>query len=124
MFIAWANDLGVKIYDTSSQQRITYINRPKDSPRPDMYLCRLFWKNDETLFIGWADSIKVGTIHVSLYLALMLCQVGTIKEKPRDTREGSTEKLPSRYVELIARFTTDFWICGLAPLGDNIVRRS
>ncbi len=28
LFIAWANDHGVKIYDTSTQQRITFIDRP------------------------------------------------------------------------------------------------
>lgn len=28
-FIAWANDSGVKIYDTTTKQRITFIERPK-----------------------------------------------------------------------------------------------
>lgn len=27
--IAWANDIGVKIYDTLAQRRIKYIERPK-----------------------------------------------------------------------------------------------
>jgi len=52
--IAWANDLvgvlfplrcrgfndslqGVKIYDTTSQTRITFIDRQPDSPRPDLF---------------------------------------------------------------------------------------
>ncbi|KAF8265127.1 hypothetical protein EI94DRAFT_1831406 [Lactarius quietus] len=35
--IAWANDVGVKIYDTASQSRITYIERQPDSPRPDLF---------------------------------------------------------------------------------------
>ena len=38
IFIAWANDIGVKLFDTSTQQRISYIDRPKGSPRPDMYV--------------------------------------------------------------------------------------
>lgn len=29
-FIAWANDLGIKVFDTTSQQRISYVDRPKD----------------------------------------------------------------------------------------------
>lgn len=29
-FIAWANDVGVKIYDNDIGQRITYIDRPKN----------------------------------------------------------------------------------------------
>jgi hypothetical protein len=35
IFIAWANDLGVKLYDMSAQQRISYIDRPKQAPRAD-----------------------------------------------------------------------------------------
>jgi hypothetical protein len=27
--IAWANDLGVKVYDTTVHQRIAYVERPK-----------------------------------------------------------------------------------------------
>jgi vacuolar protein sorting-associated protein 41 len=64
LFIAWANDIGVKIYDTSSNQRITYINRPKGSPRAHMHRCNLCWENDSTLLIGWADSIKIGQVKV------------------------------------------------------------
>ncbi|TFY56330.1 hypothetical protein EVJ58_g7708 [Rhodofomes roseus] len=32
---------GVKIYDTVSQTRITYIDRPPDSPRADLFKCTL-----------------------------------------------------------------------------------
>ena len=28
-FIAWANDLGVKVYDTTVNSRIAYVDRPK-----------------------------------------------------------------------------------------------
>lgn len=65
-FIAWANDTGVKIYDTQSNLRITYIDRPAGSPRPDLYKCRMVWKNDTTLLIGWADTIKVAVVEVKI----------------------------------------------------------
>lgn len=42
--IAWANDLGVKVYDTASHQRITFIERPKDSPRAELLRPHLVWK--------------------------------------------------------------------------------
>ena len=128
-FIAWANDVGVKVYDASINQRIAFIDRPKGrfetlfnfqlncivmndgickawafeivmkmvmkmmnmfmkilngmmmsdhadlnspsyssasssynafrSPRPDLYRCRLCWKDDNTLLIGWANYIRV-----------------------------------------------------------------
>ncbi|KAJ2966671.1 hypothetical protein NUW54_g13739 [Trametes sanguinea] len=50
--IAWANDLGVKIYDTHSQIRITFIERPADSPRADLFKCTLHWQDESTLLIG------------------------------------------------------------------------
>ena len=57
--IAWANDKGVKIFDTETNQRITYINRPAKSPRPDLYRCCLCWEADDILLIGWADRKSV-----------------------------------------------------------------
>lgn len=104
IFIAWANDLGVKLFDTSTQQRISYIDRPKGSPRPDMYRCRLAWKDDRTLLIGWADSVKVAVVKDNA--------------APRG-QAGSA--LPSRYCELVAMFTTDFYISGLASFDNDLV---
>ena len=93
IFIAWANDLGVKLFDTSTQQRISYIDRPKGSPRPDLYRCRLTWKDDNTLLIGWADSIKVAVIKDNV-----------------SARGQAGSQQPSRYCELIALFETDYFV--------------
>lgn len=60
--IAWANDTGVKIYDTSTHSRITYIERTAGSPRADLYKCRMCWKNDTTLLIAWADTVTVAMV--------------------------------------------------------------
>ena len=57
--IAWANDLGVKIYDLTSKQRITFIARDHSPDlRPELYRCNLCWKDDTTLLIGWGDTVK------------------------------------------------------------------
>jgi len=80
--IAWANDAvrshililfftlteeylyqGVKIYDHASQSRITFIDKPQDSPRADLFKCTLHWQDDSTLLIAWADLIKVVRDH-------------------------------------------------------------
>eukprot|EP01114_Cavostelium_apophysatum_P004970 TRINITY_DN1546_c0_g1_i1.p1 TRINITY_DN1546_c0_g1~~TRINITY_DN1546_c0_g1_i1.p1 ORF type:complete len:976 (-),score=258.51 TRINITY_DN1546_c0_g1_i1:28-2796(-) len=98
--IAWSNDLGVKIYDCDKGQRITYIDRPKGSPRADLFRCHLCWENEHTLLIGWADSIKIGLI------------------KERGT---SSSGLPDRYVEIGALFKTDYYISGIAPFADYLV---
>ncbi|KAL1412380.1 Vacuolar protein sorting-associated protein 41 [Vanrija albida] len=57
--IAWANDLGVKIYDRASGQRIGYIDRGAHAPRAELFKCTLKWKDDQTLVIGWAEFVKI-----------------------------------------------------------------
>lgn len=42
--IAWANDAGVKVYDAANDQRITFIERPRGSPRPELLLPHLVWQ--------------------------------------------------------------------------------
>lgn len=42
--VAWANDAGVKVYDTANDQRITFIEKPRGSPRPELLLPHLVWQ--------------------------------------------------------------------------------
>ncbi|KAK4705598.1 vacuolar protein sorting-associated protein 41, partial [Phenoliferia sp. Uapishka_3] len=103
-FIAWANDAGVRIYDTASAQRITYISRADDSPRADLFKCTLHWQDDHTLLIAWADFIKVAVV------------------KEREGKRGqlgvglATTEL---YVEVVSIFQVDCMISGVAPHGDS-----
>ncbi|OCH94458.1 vacuolar protein sorting-associated protein 41 [Obba rivulosa] len=96
--IAWANDLGVKIYDTVSQTRITFIDRPPDSPRADLFKCTLYWQDDSTLLIAWADHIKVARI----------------RARPRSTASPSANQ-PPLVVEITAVFQLDCMIAGIVP---------
>lgn len=113
-FIAWANDFvgslvvlfchrfiyaccvlqGVKIYDTQSQSRITFIDRPPDSPRADLFKCTLHWQDDTTLLIAWADHIKVARIR---------------------SRASASPKLSPWIVEVTAAFQLDCMISGILP---------
>ncbi|KAH9947191.1 vacuolar protein sorting-associated protein 41 [Amylocystis lapponica] len=95
--IAWANDLGVKIYDTVSQTRITFIDRPADSPRADLFKCTLQWQDDSTLLIAWADQIKVARI----------------RARPRSTTSAAGQ--PPFLVEITAVFQLDCMIAGIVP---------
>ncbi|KAI0075229.1 vacuolar assembling protein VPS41 [Panus rudis PR-1116 ss-1] len=99
--VAWANDLGVKIYDTVSQMRIIFIDRPPDSPRADLFKCTLHWQDDSTLLVAWADEIKVARIRTRPRIA-------TAAAKP-DTN------LPPLMVEITAVFQLDCMIAGIAP---------
>ncbi|PIL28149.1 hypothetical protein GSI_09686 [Ganoderma sinense ZZ0214-1] len=94
--IAWANDLGVKIYDTHSQSRITFIDRPADSPRADLFKCTLHWQDENTLLIGWADQIKVARV----------------RTRPRKSAASNLHPL---LVEITAVFQLDCMISGIVP---------
>ncbi|KAI8371458.1 uncharacterized protein BYT42DRAFT_594997 [Radiomyces spectabilis] len=101
-FIAWANDAGVKMYDTTTNLRITYIDRPEGSPRADLYKCRMCWKDDHTLLIGWADTVKIAVV----------------KDKPRHQIAPGQ---PAHYVEIVGMFQTDYIVCGIAPFNDTLL---
>ncbi|KPV76970.1 uncharacterized protein RHOBADRAFT_51945 [Rhodotorula graminis WP1] len=100
-FIAWASDAGVRIYDTATSQRITYIGRADDSPRADLFKCSLRWRDDRTLLIAWADVVKVAVV------------------KERESKRA-VPGLPSAtevYVEVTAIFQLDCMVSGIAAYG-------
>lgn len=87
---------GVKIYDTSTQQRIGYIDRGANAPRAELFKCTLRWKDDSTLIIAWADYIKI------------------VRIRNRSRPIGSA---PSLFVEMTAIYQVDCMISGLVPFG-------
>ncbi|KAJ7499555.1 vacuolar assembling protein VPS41 [Mycena latifolia] len=97
--IAWANDFGVKIYDTVSQTRITFIDRPPDSPRADLFKCTLHWQDDATLLIAWADHIKVARV----------------RARPRPNTSAASANLPPLLAEITLVLKVDCMIAGLVP---------
>ena len=99
-FIAWANDLGVKVYDCISRVRISYVSREDSAPRPDIYRCYLCWKDDSTLLIGWANMVKI------------CC----IRERP----QNDIRDLPRKYVEISHNVQLDFFVAGICPLKENL----
>ncbi|KAJ1744262.1 Vacuolar protein sorting-associated protein 41 [Coemansia sp. RSA 1086] len=113
--IAWACDEGVQIYNTDRGARISQIARPEGSPRPDLYLCRLHWKDDRTLLIGWANFV----------------QMVVLKERLQHREQQSSPALglvggegdsgPLLYAEVSVIFRTDFIVCGLALHRDSFL---
>ncbi|BDA42740.1 Vacuolar protein sorting-associated protein 41 homolog [Coccomyxa sp. Obi] len=99
--ISWANDLGVKVYDTTIHQRIAYIERPRSSLRHDKLQCHMFWEGDSLLHIGWADCVKVARMRP------VTASLG-----------GQTDSKHS--VQIVASFQMDYLIAGIAPFGEDI----
>jgi vacuolar protein sorting-associated protein 41 len=71
--IAWAVDAGVRLYSVVKGEKIAFVERARESPRADLFLCSLTWSNHhrrrrgdrvvgeeyEELLIGWADLVKI-----------------------------------------------------------------
>jgi hypothetical protein len=108
MFTNQLTTQGVKIYDTVSQTRITYIERQPDSPRPDLFKCTLYWQDDSTLLIAWADIIKVARM----------------RARPRTSTSSSSANLPPFLVEITAVFQLDCMIAGVLPLSSVMTDRN
>jgi len=61
--IAWANDAGVKLYDSAAHARIAFLERPGgEAPRADAFPTSLAWDGEATLIIGWADCVTVARV--------------------------------------------------------------
>ncbi|CAM6096608.1 unnamed protein product [Calypogeia fissa] len=101
--IAWANDAGVKVYDTATHQRITFIERPRGSPPAELLRPHLVWQDDVVLLIGWANYVKIAAV------------------RTKDARGQGWKGAGSKYVEIVAVFQTEYYISGLAPYGDSLV---
>ncbi|EGC37705.1 hypothetical protein DICPUDRAFT_149700 [Dictyostelium purpureum] len=100
IFIAWANDQGVKIYDTSTNTRIAHIPRKDGSPRGELYRCCLCWEKPNQLIIGWAKNVEVIQITEKV-----------------DMSTGSTIKI----AQIMNQFQTKYWISGIAPFAEELV---
>ncbi|KAK4492678.1 hypothetical protein RD792_003498 [Penstemon davidsonii] len=106
--IAWANDAGVKVYDAANDQRVTFIERPRGSPRPELLLPHLVWQDDTMLVIGWGTSVKIASIRTNQNKGAN----GTYKHIPLSSMNQ---------VDIVASFQTNYFISGLAPFGDSLV---
>lgn len=129
-YIAWGNDLGIKIYDVSQQQRIGFIKRPANAPRAEMFRCCLVWvdgkankqfntqrvgKNEQyhTLIIAWGQTINIVVLKERLVVANMSIAGGQQSAGPTFMRTFSTLHATG--------FAVDFYICGVAPYESNLI---
>jgi len=106
-FLAWADSQGVEVYDVSRRGRIAHIEKMSKNIRDDVYKCSLCWKDHQTLLIAWADYIQIGVV-----------KVRNQDRKPLGYGGG---ELPPLCVELTNVFKNDFFACGIAPFGSELV---
>ncbi|KAL0460607.1 UNVERIFIED_CONTAM: Vacuolar protein sorting-associated protein 41 [Sesamum latifolium] len=106
--IAWANDAGVKVYDAANDQRVTFIERPRGSPRPELLLPHLVWQDDTVLVIGWGTSVKIVSIRSN-------------QNKGANGTYKNIQMSSMNQVDIVASFQTTYFISGIAPFGDSLV---
>ncbi|KAJ2803540.1 Vacuolar protein sorting-associated protein 41 [Coemansia guatemalensis] len=117
--IAWACDEGVQIYNTDCAARISQIARPEGSPRADLYNCRMHWRDERTLLIGWANFVQV----VALRERVQPAPTSGISSSAAAAvgAGGSSASGPLLYAEVSVMFRTDFIVCGLALHRDSFL---
>lgn len=101
--IAWSSTTCVHVYDVETNTNHTVYERSQVTPRYRCYLC---WLGDDTLMFAWFD----------------LVTIITVRPRPRSDRlmVPPTAAVP-KVVEPVARFQTDFMICGAAPYGEMLL---
>ncbi|XP_075973068.1 vacuolar protein sorting-associated protein light [Anticarsia gemmatalis] len=103
-FVAWASEVGVRVYDLVARCSLGLIQWEKTPNRSiEDYRCNLLWSEDKTLMIGWVDTIRICVI------------------RKRSQIELQTRDVTEYLVDPIYTFQTDYFISGLGPLGDQLV---
>ncbi|GBP30829.1 Vacuolar protein sorting-associated protein 41 homolog [Eumeta japonica] len=103
-FVAWASEVGVRVYDLTARCSLGLIQWEK-SPTHSIqdFRCNLLWSAEKTLMIGWVDTIRICVI------------------RKRSPIEMQTRDVTEYLVDPIYTFQTDYFISGLGPLDDQLV---
>ncbi|GMH45969.1 hypothetical protein BSKO_13933 [Bryopsis sp. KO-2023] len=97
-FIAWANDVSVKVYDSNLHKDIGSLERPKGTfPSPSTE-CRLFWSPNNILLVGWAHAVTVASVN---------------------GLDSGTESGPSG-INIIAKFDVDGIVSGISLFSHDL----
>uniref|UniRef100_A0A7S1PGB3 RING-type domain-containing protein n=1 Tax=Percolomonas cosmopolitus TaxID=63605 RepID=A0A7S1PGB3_9EUKA len=111
-YISWANDQAIKVYDVATEQRISKISRKENAPRPDMFRCCIQWVSNDPVYGTDDDSVNE-----KLIIAWgQEVQVIIMKERSHPQTQQK-----SKYLEVMYMFKVDFFICGIAPHGNNLL---
>ncbi|OQR80824.1 vacuolar protein sorting-associated protein 41 [Achlya hypogyna] len=108
--LAWANDWGVKVYDTSTDTRVTYIERPQNCPPFELCKAHLAWHDSAahglSLLIGWGPTLRV-------------VKLSPAQDAPSTDKPGAL--FGALAAEVVAFLTFDFFVAGLSPWNDAAV---
>ncbi|XP_050526190.1 vacuolar protein sorting-associated protein 41 homolog [Daktulosphaira vitifoliae] len=99
-FVAWASDIGLRVYDIIARCSLGLIKWDKrDNIVPSTFRCNLTWKDSSTLLVGWVDTVRI-------------CGI-------RRRQQRLNKDTPEYRVEPISMFRIDYFISGIGPLDNN-----
>ncbi|XP_026486641.1 vacuolar protein sorting-associated protein 41 homolog [Vanessa tameamea] len=103
-FVAWASEVGVRVYDLVARCSLGLIQWEKNPNRSiEDFRCNLLWSAPKTLMIGWVDTIRICVI------------------RKRSQIELQTRDVTEYLIDPVHTFQTDSYISGLGPLDDQLV---
>jgi len=98
-FVAWASNIGLRVYDIVSKCSLGLIKWDKrNNIVPSNYRCNLTWKDNRTLLVGWVDTVRIFGVK---------------------RREHMLKDLPEYKVDTLSMFRIDYFISGIGPLEHN-----
>ncbi|XP_071450795.1 vacuolar protein sorting-associated protein 41 homolog isoform X2 [Hetaerina americana] len=115
-FVAWSAYAGIRVYDLTARCSLGLIKwRRLPGALPEDYRCNLCWRDDHTLLVGWVDTVCVCVVRKRKESELR----ASLSPLSPAAMTSYAEVLPDFVVEPVWTFRTDFFICGIGPLGEN-----
>ncbi len=135
--VAWANDVGVKVFDVASDARVCYVEAPTGgggcvgAAALDACPPRLVWAGDTRLLVCWGESVRVVAVRerrvgMSRESAEAAGLVHVPAPEPEEGAEAVVEDpvlvyVNRRYGEVASRANLkDSYAAGAAPYGEHI----
>ncbi|CUM52096.1 uncharacterized protein AC631_03531 [Debaryomyces fabryi] len=119
--LLWMNDIGIVIYQISRKQKILTIDKPKDSPRSDIYWPRVHFPETDRILIAWAN--RIWSLRIS---------VGKSNDVNEPSSSSKSRILPStasisfrmvqeKKVKIEHIFKVDDFVSGIAGFKDDLI---
>lgn len=119
--LLWMNDVGIVIYQISRKQKILTIDKPKDSPRSDIYWPRVHFPETDRIFIAWAN--RIWSLRISIGKSNDVSEASS-SSKSRilpSTASISFRIIQEKKVEIEHIFKVDDFVSGIAGFKDDLI---
>lgn len=104
-YIAWANDVSIRLYDTSIHKQIGTIEYPRGSSKPSSLMeCRMFWEPDGTLLIGWTNIVMITKVEMNTTNMMSMTMNMAMSNSSFSNMTNNQTSTNSNCLKLISKF--------------------